>query len=113
MLLVGFEPAIPASKQPQTHILAGASTEIGSFIDTLHNYNIINVGNLRFFVYDLELYEWNALCFIPVYFIKCISRPRSSRDITCVFQHQILGLVKRFLEWEQQNILKPRRYPRS
>jgi hypothetical protein len=35
---VGFEPAIPASEQPQTHILDRADTGIG--IDNYTQYNI-------------------------------------------------------------------------
>jgi hypothetical protein len=51
-----------------------------------------------------------------VYFLFILYNVFDGQDrhvITCVFQHQIFGLVKRFPEWEQQNVLKPRWSPRS
>jgi len=42
MLPAGFEPAIPASEQPQTYALDRMVAEIGTYIDTkIHNNYII------------------------------------------------------------------------
>jgi hypothetical protein len=57
MLRVGFEPANPATKQPQTYALDHAATGIGESIDTMQkNKNLLNASKV-----DLEVKPKNVL----------------------------------------------------
>ena len=40
----GFEPAIPASERPQTHVLDSAANEIGCLRNNCHYMTIILTG---------------------------------------------------------------------
>ena len=46
---MGFEPATPASEQPQTHALDGTATAIGKYFNvTEHNFQIFKNPRLQF-----------------------------------------------------------------
>jgi hypothetical protein len=57
---LGFEPTIPASARPQTHVLDGAATGIG-------NNNILQSLNITIFTIT-QLYRAEQISIIP--FVK-------------------------------------------
>jgi len=68
-----FEPAIPASKRPQTYTLDRAATGIGIFIRMNRKMLLIREQNKRWILKLIVYYHFNDFCSLHFFIYYCVN----------------------------------------